>query len=64
MEDPRRFLPSAIKINSSHVASEVTIYNSVDVNHRKNLYNIVLKNVLRLRCIFYEVSHESFYHKG
>lgn len=64
MEDPRRFLPSAIEIYSRHVASEVAIDYAVNVDHGKYLHHIVLENVLGLGCVFDEIPHKPFCHIG
>jgi hypothetical protein len=52
MKDTRRLLPPAIQIDSTHIASKVTVYDSVNIDHRKYFHYIIFQNVVALWSVF------------
>lgn len=52
VEDARRFLPPAVEIDPAHIASEVTVYDTINVDHGVNLDDVVLEDVFGLGSVF------------
>lgn len=59
MEYLRGLFPPSIQINTSDVASEVSIDNSINVDHWIYLDDAVLENMLDLRSLFEKTVHYS-----
>lgn len=51
MEYLGRLFPPSVQIHSCDITSEVSVDNSIYINHRIYLYDAVIKNILDLRSL-------------